>query len=178
MADAVAEVARPARSLTLIVPGCKGARLDWLIEKVTELGVDRVVLAEFEHSAVHSGPQHVERLRRTAIAACKQSRRACLPAIEAGLPLAEALATVGGALAIAHLDAEAIWLAEWLRLPVARVPTVATVIGPEGGLSIGEVAQLRAAGGQMVRLAEHVLRIETAAVAVAANWAAQLTSEL
>jgi 16S rRNA (uracil1498-N3)-methyltransferase len=168
LVDAVETVPPPARTLTLIVPGCKGPRLDWLIEKGTELGVSRFILADFERSVVHVGPQHVGKLARTAIEACKQCHRARLPQIETVGSLAEALRAVAGeTLLVAHMDAHAPTFAQ-----KSGPPHLAVAIGPEGGLSPPELDALRAAGGQVVRLAEHVLRVETAALTVAAQWAA------
>jgi 16S rRNA (uracil1498-N3)-methyltransferase len=162
----------PARTLTLIVAACKGPRLEWLAEKCTELGVSRLLLTEFERSVVHTGPQHVTRLRRTAIEACKQCRRAWLPQIEAGLSLADAVvAAADAALLVAHPTADAPRLATWLNQQASALSHVATVVGPEGGLSPAELDRLRSAGGQLVRIAEHILRVETAALAVAATWA-------
>jgi 16S rRNA (uracil1498-N3)-methyltransferase len=173
--DAIDEIPPSGRTLSLIVPACKGPRLDWLVEKCTELGATRLVLAEFERSVVHAGAQHVEKLRRTAIEACKQSRRAWLPQIETatGLPAASARGP-NAALLIAHLEEGAPSLAEWLARHGPEAHELAVVIGPEGGLAPAEIEVLRAAGAQVVRLAEHVLRIETAAIAVAGNWASHV----
>ncbi|MBP7746355.1 MAG: 16S rRNA (uracil(1498)-N(3))-methyltransferase [Phycisphaerae bacterium] len=169
--DAIDAVPLPARTLTLIVAGCKGARLEWLAEKATELGVTRLVLAEFEHSVVHTGAAHATRLGRTALAACKQCRRAWLPEITAGVTLADVLAAQRGALVAAHLDGSALTFVQWLVTRGRAAADLAVVIGPEGGLAAVEVAAVRAAGGEIVRLTEHVLRVETAALAAAAQWA-------
>ncbi|MBW7906486.1 MAG: 16S rRNA (uracil(1498)-N(3))-methyltransferase [Phycisphaerae bacterium] len=187
----------PPRRLTLIVAAAKGPRLDWMVEKCTELGVDRLVLTAFERSAVRLEAGAAERLRRITIAACKQSRRAWLPELRVAPTLAAALeaeaargpddseeivtaigpapGTVArsAALLVADPDASAAFLANWLHGhgPLPRQLTV--IVGPEGGLTDGERVQLRALGGQTVRLAEPILRTETAAVSVAANWAAR-----
>ncbi len=167
LVETVEVVAAPAHTLTLIVPGCKGPRLDWLIEKGTELGVSRFVLTEFAHSVVHAGPQHVRKLARTAVEACKQCQRPRLPRIDAVGSLAEAVKAVAGdTLLVAHVDPQSPSLAEH-----PTTPRLAVVIGPEGGLAPAELDALSAAGGQVIRLAEHILRVETAALAVAAQWA-------
>ena len=166
----------PTWPLTLIVAGCKGARLDWLIEKCTELGAVRVILTEFERSVVHAGPKHVAKLRRTAIEACKQCHRARIPEINAGLGLHEALAACrGSTILAAHLSRDATPLASALTdllRPDAPGSSLAVVIGPEGGLTPSELGWLDDAGGRFIRLGSLVLRVETAAVAVAASWAA------
>jgi hypothetical protein len=79
------------RTLTLLVAACKGPRLDFLVEKCTELGVTRLVLTEFTRGVVHIGRRHAEKLRRTAIAAGKQCGRSWLPEIEAEMDLPAAL---------------------------------------------------------------------------------------
>jgi 16S rRNA (uracil1498-N3)-methyltransferase len=174
---AVERVPPPAAAFDLIVAGCKGARLDWLVEKTTELGVTRLTLAEFERSVVHVGPTHVQGLERTAIEACKQSGRLWLPEISAGLPLS---AAIGHGAEGEHLERRLAFADPTARLPLARWlessagSSIAAVVGPEGGLTPAEIADLCGAGGRPVRLAEHVLRVETAAIAVAAAWAAGL----
>lgn len=162
------------RKLALIVPACKGPRLDWLVEKCTELGVTRLILAEFERSVVHPGSSHIEKLRRTAIAACKQCRRAWLPQIEVG-DRWDVVATPapGRSMLVAHTDAAATPLAAWLAARTPDSPELLVIVGPEGGLSDGELDTLRSRGAHMVGLGPHVLRVETAAVAIAACWAAQ-----
>lgn len=175
LVDNIVDVRRPERTLTLFVPACKGPRLDWLVEKCTELGVTRLVLTAFERSIVQIGAAHVEKLQRTAIEACKQCRRAWLPRIEAGVTLADvARPGANAALLIAHLDQAASPLGQWLHEHLSDVRNLTVVVGPEGGLAPAEVNALSSMGGQMVRLAEHVLRVETAAIAVAASWAAMM----
>jgi len=157
--------------LTLIVAAPKRSRLDWMIEKCTELGVWRIVLATFRYSVVFPSQSHIRKLHRTAIEACKQCRRAWLPRIEAGLPVEEAVrAGPLDALLVAHPDSSALPLSQWMARCCEPIARASAVIGPEGGLSAQELAALRAVGGQLVQLGPHVLRTETAAVAVAALW--------
>ncbi len=171
--EVVQEVPPPSRTLTLITPGCKGARLEWLVEKCTELGVTRLVLAEFERSIVRVGPQHLEKLRRTAVEACKQCRRAWLPEITSAATLAQACAAGGpGVLLVAHPDGSAAPLTAALARDESHAKHVVGVIGPEGGLTPAELEFLRSRGGELVQIGAHVLRVETAALALAACWAA------
>jgi 16S rRNA (uracil1498-N3)-methyltransferase len=168
----VEEVPPPDRTLTLIVAACKGPRLEWLVEKCTELGVTRLLFTEFERSVVQPGEQRLERLQRHALEACKQCHRLYLPLIEGGLSLTEALAGAGDApLLVAHLAADATPLGPCL-LRHAAAPQLIAVIGPEGGLTPAEVDRMVTAGGEPVALGAHILRVETAAMGVAAGWAA------
>lgn len=172
--DRVLVVPPPARCLTLVTAACKGQRLDWLVEKCTELGVGRLVLSRFERSVVRPETGREEKLRRVAIEACKQCRRAWLPTIEVRASLAAVLGDTGhDALLVADPDEAAPSLASWLHGHGPNVRRLTAVVGPEGGLTSRELELLRAAGAQIVRLADHILRVETAAVAIAANWAAR-----
>jgi 16S rRNA (uracil1498-N3)-methyltransferase len=167
---------RPESELTLVVAACKGPRLDWMVEKCTELGVARILLAEFERSVVRPGSQHVAKLRRAAIEACKQSGRPWLPVIEAPGALPVAIELVRGAhLAVAHLEPGA--RTAWSWQSAARRTRCAAVIGPEGGLTASEAAWLTKAGGELVCLGPYTLRVETAAVAFASLFAAHSPSQ-
>ena len=82
---------RPAVTVAFAVP--KGDRAEWAVQKLTEIGVDRIVLIAAQRSVVRwSGDRagrHLERLRAVARAATCQSRRAWLPAVEGPVTLAE-----------------------------------------------------------------------------------------
>ena len=161
----------PPRTLTLICAGCKGPRLTWLAEKCTELGASELVLAEFERSVVRVSDSHAQKLRSTAIEACKQCGRDWLPTIRSGVTADQALRCEPfDHVAIAHAPAASPTILEWFG-SVASAGRLAVVIGPEGGLSGDEVERFAEMGGRIVRLADHVLRVETAAVAVVAAWA-------
>lgn len=168
----VRQAPAPTRSVSLVVAACKGPRLDWLVEKITELGVSRLILTDFDHSVVRVGPQHLDRLNRVALETCKQCRRAWRPRLElAPSPLDAAAARRDAALLVAHRQDEAPPLGVWLAQHGQAATDCVAVVGPEGGLSLHELDALRHAGGKFVRLGEHVLRVETAALAVAATWA-------
>ena len=173
MIESISELPPPQPALTLIVAACKGPRLDWLMEKCTELGIARLVLAEFVHSVVHVRPQHLSKLRRITIEACKQCGRAWLPELEAGIELAAAAraAAARGELFIADPADTAPRLGCRLAQHRPNFGHVAVVIGPEGGIAPEELALLADVGGQPVRLAKNILRVETACLAVAAVWA-------
>jgi len=167
----------PRHELIQIVSACKGPRLTWMIEKLTEIGVTGIVIAEFERSVVHVGAARVEKLRRTVIEAAKQSRRLWLPSIEAGVLLDDALAAVvsdGAAtnLLVAHPAEKAAAWADCLSRTSGAASRVVAVVGPEGGLTNNEIQKLSEANGRFVRLSRHILRVETAALSVAAAWAA------
>lgn len=156
-------------TLRLLVAAPKNDRLEWLVEKCTELGAARLTLVEYERSIVHPGGGKLDRLNRTALEACKQSRRAWLPRIDGPMPFAAAIENAGenSRLAVADADGAAA-LSDWLRAAPRAAACIA--IGPEGGLSTHEMEALAARNAARVRLGPGILRIETAAVAATAIW--------
>lgn len=154
----------PTPALHLLVAPPKNLdRLEWLLEKATELGLARftpILTQRTERRELK-----LDRLRKITIAALKQSGGAWLPRLDELTPLATALAAVDSAQRfIAHLTTDP---AERIALPRAlagAAHTVAVLIGPEGDFTPEEVGQARAAGFQPVTLGESVLRTETAAL--------------
>jgi 16S rRNA (uracil1498-N3)-methyltransferase len=150
-ADVVTE-RRPDPPLTVAVAPPKGDRLEWLVGKCTEVGIDRIVLLDAEHSVVRwqhdRAARQLERLRRLAAEAAAQSRRVWLPELTGPVPAVEVLPECAAA--------------EPGGRPLSGADT-AVAVGPEGGWSQKE---LEVAAAE-VKLGPHVLRVETAAVAAA-----------
>jgi len=154
--------------LTLAVALPKGERQKWLVEKLTELGVARLVPLVTERGVAEATPATAARLMRTVIEACKQCGRNTL--LEIGPPAGPAAVLGGlpsGTLAL---------IADPRGAPLetgvdGAPPAVAVLVGPEGGFTDGEIAAATAAGCRRVSLGRHVLRVETAAVAMAARFA-------
>ncbi len=131
----------------------KSDRPEWIVQKLTELGVDRIVLLEASRSVVRWEPERAERhlvkLRKVAAEALQQSRNVWMPELIGPVPATELLPTgvaaePGG------------------RALSARDRTI--LVGPEGGWHEDELAL----AGDRVALAGAVLRVETAAVAAGA----------
>jgi 16S rRNA (uracil1498-N3)-methyltransferase len=147
-------VVSPARRpvLTVGLTPVKGDRPEWAVQKLTELGVDRILVLSAARSVVRwDGPRaagHLERLRRVARSAVMQSRQVWLPEVEGVVPVGS---LAGGDAFLADMGGGP---------PGPGVTTV--LIGPEGGWSAEERA---GAGDRVVGLAPSVLRAETAAVA-------------
>jgi 16S rRNA (uracil1498-N3)-methyltransferase len=148
----------------------KGDRGPLAVDLATELGVDRIVpwaasrcVTRWRDDRVDKG---VAKWRAAAHAASKQSRRARVPEITEPLTTREVCGLLG--------DADlAVVLHEQARRPLAeldipRTGTVVVIVGPEGGLTDGEVVAFRAAGAQAVRLGAEVLRTSTAGAAALA----------
>jgi 16S rRNA (uracil1498-N3)-methyltransferase len=164
--DPADEVPRRGPRLTLAVALPKGERQKWLVEKLTELGVDSVVPLVTERGVAEATPSAIERLARGVIEACKQCGRNRLmeigPATTVAQVVASKPASAIGLLADPHGDP--ITLA--LR---ATADDIVALVGPEGGFSETERATARNAGFVTVTLASTILRIETAAIALAAR---------
>ena len=173
--ERIDSIQRPARRLTLIVAACKGERMDWLVEKCTELGVDRLWIATFERSVVDPGLGRLDRFERLARQACKQCRRAWMPEMRCVILLSDAVLELRESMHASIFAAHPAPDAERFGATLAGLPAhaaeIAVVIGPEGGLSDPELARLLAGEARLVRLATQVLRVETAANAAAAIWA-------
>jgi len=153
----------------------RAQRMDWLVEKATELGAAAISPVLSERSIVKpkaaDSEAHAERWERLAIAAMKQSRRASKPKIAAPQRLAPFLASRahGSRLIVPWERARAGALAGHLRTrPLRDGERLTLLVGPEGGLSDAEVAAIAAAGGEIVSLGGAILRAETAAVALLA----------
>ena len=144
----------PAPEITVAFAPPKGDRPEWAVQKLTEVGVDRIVPLVADRSVVRwtgdraSGP--VARLRRVAREAAMQSRRVWLPVVEEPSTFAEVAARAGVAMAVAGGGP-----------PSLSRPVV--LVGPEGGWSEDELGR----GLPTVGLGPNVLRTETAAMAAA-----------
>jgi len=175
--DSVRRVERmgPAVNLAFAVP--KGKRLDWLLEKATELGAASLRPIVFERSVAGGDTLTDAKRQRWAVhclAAAKQSGLNFMPKIGDTETLSDYLArdvVSDGVRLVGDLGAEAVTLGA----AVGSAPVVDLLIGPEGGLTDEERAQALGAGFVPVRLGATTLRIETAAVALLAGVAAMAT---
>ena len=158
----------PARPLTIAVALPKGDRQKWLVEKLTELGAERLAPLVTARGVAEATASAQARLARGVIEACKQCGRNTLMEIAAGRPLDRLLAEVpaGACVVIAHPGGRS--------LDAAAVPAEATeiiaLVGPEGGFSDEEVCISDRAGVIRISLGPHILRVETAAIALAARF--------
>ena len=160
----------PEKCLTLATAAPKGDRFDWLIEKTTEIGVTRLSPLVTTRSVVDPRTSKLDKLRQTVVAACKQSGRNRLMEISPVISWADFIAQriSGYQLLIAHPEGIPLSSDGW-RSPVdSSEPMVA--IGPEGGFTDDEITLGLGAGAQTIGLGAHILRIETAAIAIAAKF--------
>lgn len=162
--------APPGRSaaipLTLATAVPKGERLDWLIEKATELGVARLVPLLTARSVVDPRGSKLDRLRRIVVEAAKQCGRDLLMEIDRPTSWAGYLRDErAGVRLIAHPGGEP--PASCIGPELAMGAALA--IGPEGGFTEEEVAGARELGWRVATLGGTLLRIETAALAGSAT---------
>jgi 16S rRNA (uracil1498-N3)-methyltransferase len=153
--------------LTLAVALPKGERQKWLVEKLTELGVERLVPLATTRGVAEATPAAVERLSRGVVEACKQCGRDGLMQIGGPKGVAEVVGGTGGGAVLLVADRDGVPLEEI----VTAGNLVVALVGPEGGFTAEELATVEAAGGRRVSLGPHVLRVETAAIALAARFA-------
>lgn len=156
--------------ITLAQALARGEKMDWIIQKATELGVAAIQPIVSERTEVKLDRERADKRRAhwhaVAVAACEQSGRARLPGIAEPLPLDRYLARAQPEALKLMLDPQAGRTLHALSLADVRV--IELVIGPEGGLSGRERMQLEAAGYQGLRLGPRVLRTETAGLAAIA----------
>lgn len=158
-------------ALTLAQGIARGDKMDWVVQKATELGVKRIVPLLTERSEVRlDAPRAAKRVahwRAVAISACEQSGRGSLPVIEpvASLDTWRVAGADDTALRLALLpDAT-----QQVRHLPAMQAGVVLVVGPEGGLGDRDLATLSDAGFAGLNLGPRILRSETAGlVALAA----------
>lgn len=174
--DEIKVIPRPSKAqIVIAVSIAKGSRFDWVIEKCTELGVDRISPVIFERTVKQpKNPDIISRWNNLAIAAAKQSRRVFLPQIDKPTALTEVIKVLKKDFPQAQF---------LLGSPSSEVPFlinqpptcngVVALVGPEGGLTEQEQSFLKDNGVQSVRFADTILRIETAAVAFASILAVQ-----
>lgn len=152
--------------ITLLQGMARGERMDFIIQKATELGVRRIVPLVTARSVVQleeeRSQKRLEHWRAVAAAACEQSGRNRLPDIDHPRPLVEALSATSADQLCCVLAPQATHtLHDTIGSDCRRV---AVLIGPEGGLDETEIAQAVTQGFRGVRLGPRILRTETAAL--------------
>ncbi len=164
----VAELSHEPLSLRVVLAQAllKSQRLDWVIEKTTELGVSELVVFTCERTVVQPNSERLARWHRVAASAAKQCQRSTLPRIIGPVPFASMLA----------LSADFLRLFFWESAPAGTLPaakaahpkidSVLVAVGPEGGFSASEAEMAARAGWRLITLGHRILRAETASVVV------------
>lgn len=151
--------------LTLAVALLKSDKLDWLIEKATELGVSRLQPFASARSLARPSNGRLARWRQIARAAAKQCGRTVVPPVAAPCAFDDLLPLPAAA---RLLLAEHHATAPLAALPLDHPASLLLIVGPEGGFAAAELDAARAAGLTLVGLGPRILRAETAALAAVA----------
>lgn len=155
---------RAAPRLEVFAPAAKGERLEEMIDGLSQVGADAYRPLLTTRTVVDPREGKMNRLRRVAAESLKQCGRGWLLEIGDAIGFAEAIKPTPGTLVLAA-DASG---GTPPAAAVGKAERVVLLVGPEGGFSDEEFAQLKASGVTLFRFAPHVLRVETAAVVGAA----------
>jgi 16S rRNA (uracil1498-N3)-methyltransferase len=160
--------------ITLLLAVFKFDRMEWAIEKCTELGVVRilpVIAARTDKHLAEAAAKRGERWQRIALQAAEQSRRDAPPEIDSPLKLSQAL-NVPAPLRIVLAESEEQASLRDLATPdkkfAATEAQIALAIGPPGGWTGDELQSFQQAGWVSASLGDTILRAETAAIAATA----------
>jgi 16S rRNA (uracil1498-N3)-methyltransferase len=164
--------ADPALPITLVMSVYKFDRMEWAIEKATELGVAAiapVIARRTEKHLAQAADKRAERWRRIAHEAAQQSRRSDIPLIQDPVSVASHVRSSSKATRIVLAEQERSTtlksaLEESVAAAKAEMPTLEIAIGPEGGWAPEEEALFDDNGWRAVSLGPRILRAETAAI--------------
>lgn len=172
----------PPYSVTLYQALPKGDKLDTIIQKAVECGASRIVPFESEHCVVRMRPdaeaRKTERRARIALEAAKQSGRGYLPKVSPTVSFGEMLTEAKNAdiVLFCYEGEGTVSLRDVLRakrtvgaIVPGQKPSIAVVIGSEGGFSVQEARQALEKGFCMTGLGPRILRTETASCFVLSN---------
>jgi 16S rRNA (uracil1498-N3)-methyltransferase len=162
--------------ITLALAVFKFDRMEWAIEKCTELGVSRIVPVIARRTDAHLAAASVaraDRWRRICRQAAEQSRRVALPEIPAPMKLSQALSLAEGLRVVLTESESQTRLRDVLDSATGR-SEIALAIGPEGGWTEDELQMFQQSGWISASLGGTILRAETAAIAATAVVASLL----
>ena len=149
----------------------KSGKMEWIVQKGTELGVHSIVPVLSERCIVQPGERFEQRrirYQRVAEEAAKQSRRGVIPQVRELIRIQDLVPQEGSLFLVCDEEERALTLKQALRS--GPVPAdIGILIGPEGGLARSETKLLAARGGICVTLGRRILRTETAGLAVLAQ---------
>ena len=167
--EKLAESHEPRVKLVLAQGLAKGEKMDFIIQKAVEMGAYSVIPVAMEHSVVRldgaKAAKKVERWQKIAESAAKQSKRDIIPQVQPVQSMGEMLAKCTCQTKIIAYECEdRLSLKAALRAAeeAGGIIELLLIIGPEGGISEGELEQARQAGAVPVSLGRRILRAETA----------------
>ncbi|MCH5212316.1 MAG: 16S rRNA (uracil(1498)-N(3))-methyltransferase [Oscillospiraceae bacterium] len=164
----------PSINVTLYQGLPKAAKMDYIIQKTTELGITKIVPAKLSRCVVKldgeaAERKKVERWQKIAGEAAKQSGRGVIPEVCMPMGLDDIIAELKNVdMAFAPYECEQETRLKDILDSAGEVKNVSFIIGPEGGFDITEIEKLKAAGIKTITLGRRILRTETAGEAVLA----------
>lgn len=161
----VAQVEPPIRSLSLACALPKGDRLSTLLDMASQIGITRFQPLTFERSVSRWSGKLKTRCTRIAIEAAKQSKRAWVPEIGDCLSYSQWLEADTRYSALTLLADQYGCALQSHQTAIESATHITLIVGPEGGLTEQELALAKSNNIASIRLAEPILRIETAAIA-------------
>lgn len=164
----------PNISVTLFQGIPKAAKMDYIIQKTTELGISQIVPVMLDRCVVKLENQKAEakkqeRWQKIANEAAKQSGRGVVPEVTMPVTLDEAIKTASELdLCFAPYECEEHKHLKEVLTSKSDIKSVGFIIGPEGGFDVSETEKIKSAGFETVTLGRRILRTETAGEAVLA----------
>ena len=153
--------AEPMSEMSLLVGLLKGDKTELVVQKATELGASRILIFSSRYCAAYINENKLERLRRVAMEAAKQCRRAKSPSVEY-------FETLEDALRAAEACDTKLFACEFITENEGSMSevkgSVALVVGSEGGFAEEEFAFAQSLGYKGITLGRRILRAETAAI--------------
>lgn len=164
----------PATRVTLYQGVPKASKMETVIQKTVEMGVDTIVPVFMERTVVvekGNFGKKLDRWQKIAAEAVKQCKRGIIPRVTESYDFDRMLAELPDydLIICPYENEEGLTIKDFLRgAPGPQARRIALIIGPEGGFSDGEIERLKAAGAATVTLGKTILRTETAGMAALA----------
>jgi 16S rRNA (uracil1498-N3)-methyltransferase len=168
LGDVLADPGVTTPDITLALAIFKFDRMEWAIEKCTELGVSKIIpfiASRTEKHLAQAAPKRAERWRRLVTQASEQSRRATPPEIDDPIPFDQLIADDSPTRIVLSESEAVLSLASSLTQAQGRM---ILAIGAEGGWTRGELSKFAQSGWKSATLGPTILRAETAAIAALA----------
>ena len=162
----IEQVNEPSVRIILAQGLAKGEKMDFILQKAVEVGVNTIVPVAMEYSVVkldkNKAEKKVERWQKIAEEAAKQSKRDIVPKVTSVMDLDEVLHSFAGSTKLMAYEGETNLGLKKALLAIQNIEEVLLIIGPEGGIAGKELKAAELAGVQTFSLGNRILRTETA----------------
>ena len=154
----------------------KADKMEWIIQKTTEIGVNKIIPVDMQRCVVKldekDAKKKIDRWQKVAEGAAKQSKRDKIPKIDNKVKLKEVANKIKeyDIFLIAYEEEQENKLKEQIKnIGKKEKYNIGVLVGPEGGLDIKEVEELKEKGAKVVTLGKRILRTETAPIVIVSN---------